>query len=42
MYYLNPVGHSHYSGADGKLYSNLKTFTTALEIFESITLKIKK
>jgi hypothetical protein len=42
IYYLNPIGHSHYSGADGKHYSNLKTFTTALEIFESITLKIKK
>jgi hypothetical protein len=41
-YYLNPIGHSHYAGADGMLYTNLKTFTTALEIFDSITLKIKK
>jgi hypothetical protein len=41
-YYLNPIGHSHYAGADGMLYTNLKTFTTALEIFDSIMLKIKK
>jgi len=41
-YHLNPIGHSHYSGANGLLYTNLETFTTALNIFDAITLKIKK
>jgi hypothetical protein len=37
-YYLNPIGHSHPYGADGLLYTNLKTFTTALDIFSEIRL----
>jgi len=41
-YHLNPFGHRRYGGADGKLYTNLQTLTTALAIFDSITLKIKK
>ncbi|PLX16399.1 MAG: hypothetical protein C0599_15365 [Salinivirgaceae bacterium] len=40
-YYLNPIGHSHPYGADGKLYTNLTTFTTALDIFKSIKLDVK-
>ncbi len=40
-YYFNPIGHGHYSGKDGKLYTDLSGFTTALEIFERIGLKIK-
>lgn len=38
VYHLNPIGHGHYAGADGKLYSNISTLTTALKIFDSITL----
>ncbi len=41
-YYLNPVGHSHYSGKDGKLYTDISTFTTALHIFDKIILTIEK
>lgn len=35
-YLLKPIGHSHYSGKDGKLYSDLTTLTTALEIASEI------
>lgn len=41
-YYLNPIGHSHPHGADGKLYTNLSTFTTALDIFPVITVEISR
>jgi len=40
-YSLNPIGHSHYSGADGKLYTDLTTVTTALQIFKSIKVSVK-
>lgn len=36
-YTLKPVGHSHYSGADGILNPDLSTLTTALRIAKSIT-----
>lgn len=39
-YTLIPIGHSHYSGKDGKLYTDLSTITTALKIAKSIQLKI--
>lgn len=42
VYHLNPVGHGHYAGADGKLYTNISTLTTALDIFESITLHLSE
>lgn len=38
-YYLNPIGHSHYSGNDGQLYTNLTSFTSALRIIESAQVK---
>ncbi len=41
IYHLNPIGHGHYSGKDGRLYTDLSTITTAFEIFKSISLKIK-
>jgi hypothetical protein len=41
-YYLNPIGHSHPYGADGKLYTNLSTFTTSLDIFPVITVEISR
>ncbi len=37
-----PVGHSHYSGADGSLSPDLSTLTTALDIVKSITVKINQ
>lgn len=40
-YYLNPIGHGHPSGSDGKLYTDIKTLTSALEIFKSIKIIIK-
>lgn len=41
VYYLNPVGHGHYSGKSGKLYTNLSTITTALQIVSEITVSIE-
>lgn len=40
-YYLNPIGHSHYAGKDGNLYTDLRTITTALKIFEKISVRVK-
>ncbi len=40
-YELIPIGHSHYSGLDGKVYSDLSTITTALSISKSIRVKIE-
>lgn len=39
---LAPVGHSHYSGKDGKLYTDLSTLTTALKIAKRITVQIEQ
>ena len=38
---LKPIGHSHYSGKDGLLYTDLSTITTALYIAEYITVRVK-
>ncbi len=38
-YTLKPIGHSHQSGKNGKLYSNISTLTTALEITGSIKVR---
>lgn len=40
-YYLNPIGHSHYSGQNGNLFTNLSSITTAFRIFDSIKIVIK-
>jgi hypothetical protein len=40
-YQMKPIGHSHYSGADGSLDPDLSTMTTALKIANKITVKIK-
>lgn len=40
-YTLKPIGHSHYSGTDGSLDSDLSTLTTALKIAKKITVKIE-
>lgn len=39
-YFLNPVGHGHYACEDGKLYTDLSGFTTALTIAKKISLTI--
>lgn len=41
-YYLNPVGHGHFAGQTGELYTDLSTITTARNIFNSIRVRIKK
>lgn len=41
QYFLNPIGHSHYSGKDGKLYTDLSTITTAKEIAEKILVSLQ-
>ncbi|MBN2807498.1 MAG: hypothetical protein JXR22_12645 [Prolixibacteraceae bacterium] len=35
-YYLNPIGHSHYAGKDGELYTDLSTITSAREIVHKV------
>lgn len=39
-YYLNPIGHSHYSGKDGELYTDLTSITTAKEIAHKVKVKL--
>lgn len=41
-YVLNPVGHSHPSGKTGELFTDLSTLTTALQIADSIVVRIKR
>lgn len=36
VYYLNPIGHGHPSGKNGKLYTNLNTLSSALQITRHI------
>jgi hypothetical protein len=38
---LQLVGHSHYNGSDGEIYSDINTITTARNITKSITVEIK-
>ena len=40
IYEMKPVGRSSHSGADGKLYTDLETLSTALQIAEKITVTI--
>lgn len=41
-YHLNPIGHSHYSGKDGLLYTDLSTLTTALQIAQKIIVRVER
>jgi hypothetical protein len=41
FYKMRPVGHSHYSGKTGELFPDLSTLTTALQIADSIVVKVK-
>jgi len=38
---MKPVGHSHYAGKTGDLYTDLTTITTALHIAEKVTVTIR-
>ena len=38
--FLNPIGHGHYAGKDGKLYTDLRSMTTAREIVDYISVKL--
>jgi hypothetical protein len=40
-YFLNPIGHSQPSGKDGKLYTDLSTITSAKEIADKISVRIR-
>jgi len=40
-YLMKPVGHSHYSGKTGELFTDLSTLTTALHIADSIIVRVK-
>lgn len=40
-YILKPVGHGHYSGRHGQLYSDLSTITTALDIVDEVRVAIE-
>jgi hypothetical protein len=40
-YTLQPIGHSHWSGANGNLYEDLSTITTALDIVKEIKVRLK-
>lgn len=37
---LMPVGHGHFAGENGELFDDLSTISSALDIVESITIKI--
>ncbi|MBI9065796.1 MAG: hypothetical protein JEZ09_00810 [Salinivirgaceae bacterium] len=41
-YALNPMGHSHYSGKTGELFTDISTLTTAKHIFDKIEVRVKK
>lgn len=40
QYELELIGHGHYSGRDGKIYTDLSTFTTALDITKRVYVNI--
>ena len=40
-YFLNPIGHSHPKGENGKLFTDLTTLTTAKEIAHKIIVRLK-
>ena len=40
-YHLNPVGHSHPTGANGKLFTDITTLTTAKDIAYKIIVRLK-
>jgi len=41
-YVLNPIGHSHWSGGSGEIFTDLSTLTTALQIAERVQVRLVK
>ncbi len=41
-YYLNPIGHSHYDGSTGELFTDITTLTTAKNIAHKVSVKISE
>lgn len=39
-YTMQPIGHSHWSGATGELFNDLGTITTALQIAEEVKVRV--
>ncbi|MCB2221744.1 MAG: hypothetical protein KQI35_15215 [Bacteroidetes bacterium] len=39
-YEMQPIGHSHYAGESGELFTDMSTLSTALDIAESIKVKV--
>ena len=40
-YYLNPIGHGHFNGSDGELYTDLTSLTSALNIVYTMKVNLK-
>lgn len=40
-YEMKPIGHSHYSGKDGSLTTDISTLTTAMEIVKTVTVRVE-
>lgn len=40
-YFLNPIGHGHPSGKTGELFTDLTTLTTAKQIVEKVSVRLK-
>jgi len=40
-FFLKPIGHSHYSGASGELFTDISTLTSALNIASDIWVEIE-
>ncbi|MFA5218106.1 MAG: hypothetical protein WC388_04125 [Bacteroidales bacterium] len=38
--FLNPIGHGHFAGWDGRLYTDLRSITTAKDIIDFISVKL--
>jgi hypothetical protein len=39
-FHMNPIGHGSPTGADGKLYTDIQTLTTARQIFDKIEIEV--
>jgi len=40
-FFLNPIGHSHYAGENGNLFTDLSTLTSALQIMKSMKVSVE-
>jgi hypothetical protein len=41
VFFLEPIGHSHYSGLDGRLFPDLSTLTTAKQMVQKVSVKFR-